>query len=84
VREHRLGKGGSVGLDPGAPALASLDPSESPNMVAGSRRGDGDGDGDGASARGMLGERLTEGVARGMGHTGRRARWLGWGRLRRL
>lgn len=34
----RFGKGGSGGLelDPGAAALASLDPSESPNIVAGS------------------------------------------------
>jgi hypothetical protein len=28
----RLGKGGSGGLDPGVAALASLDPSESPNI----------------------------------------------------
>jgi hypothetical protein len=28
----QLGKGGSGGLDPGAAALASLDPSESPNI----------------------------------------------------
>jgi hypothetical protein len=59
----QLGKGDSGGLDPGAAALASLDPSESPNN--GTRRAGRLGSGGRQGVREVVAEARSAGVREG-------------------